>query len=183
MTRSRVRRFGLAFALILATDLQAQAAPPHLSDAEVAHVAVTAGTIDIALARFALAQSSNAAVQKFAETMLADFAEMNRRAGALTRRLGITPHGNAVSRWLQHDATDARDALEGLRGVTLDQAYMDREIMYHQAVLNAVDGILIPTTANAELQTLLLDFRAMTIAHLEDAGMVRTSLGAGRSPG
>lgn len=166
--------------LAAATGLQAQATPPDLSDAEVAHVAVTANSIDIELARVALSQTSNAEVQKFAGTMLTDHTAVNRQAGALASRLGVTPEDNPVSRWLQHGAKEARDAIEGLRGAAFDQAYMDREIAYHQAVLNALDEILIPTTSNAELRKLLVDVRPAFAAHLEHARIVRTSLGSGR---
>ena len=180
MSRFTVLKLFPALIVVLATGLQAQAAPPNLSDAEVAHVAVTANSIDIELAKVALSQSSNFEVQKFAGTMLNDHTAVNRQAGALAGRLGVTPEDNAVSRWLQHGATEARGAIEGLRGAAFDQAYIDREIVYHQAVLNALDEILIPTTSNAELRKLLVDVRPAIAAHLEHARMVRTSLGAGR---
>jgi putative membrane protein len=53
---------------------------------------------------------------------------------------------------------------------------MDREIGYHQAVLDALDKLLIPTTENAELKKLLTDVRPNIAAHLEHAKHVRAAL-------
>lgn len=180
MSRFTVPKLLPALILVLATGLQAQTAPPDLSDAEVAHVAVTANSIDIDLAKFALSRTSNVEVKKFAGTMLTDHTAVNRQAAALASRLGVTPKDNQVSQSLQQGAIDARGAIEGLRGIAFDQAYMDREIAYHQAVLDALDGLLIPTTSNAELRKLLVDVRPAFAAHLEHAKMARTSLGSAR---
>ncbi|MEP6744730.1 MAG: DUF4142 domain-containing protein, partial [Gemmatimonadota bacterium] len=59
-----------------------------------------------------------------------------------------------------------------------DRAYIDREIAYHQAVLDALDGLLIPTTDNADLKALLQQVRPVVAALLGHARMLRTRLGA-----
>ena len=165
-----------AFAVQGAT--QAPAAPPNLSDPEVAHVAVTANSIDIDLAKFAQTRTRNAAVKQFAATMITDHSAVNAQAAALAGRLGVTPADNAVSQSLQADAAKARASLEHLRGTAFDRAYMDREIGYHQAVLDAIDGLLVPTTDNAELKKLLTDVRPAIAAHLAHAKQLRGQLGA-----
>jgi putative membrane protein len=55
---------------------------------------------------------------------------------------------------------------------------MDREVGYHQAVLDAIDGLLIPTSSNAELKKLLADVRPAIAAHLAHAKQLRSSLGS-----
>jgi putative membrane protein len=160
--------------------LQAQSTPPNLTDAEVAHVAVTANNIDIDLAKVAQARSRNDAVRQFAATMITDHSAVNQQAGALAGRLGVTPKDNAVSQSLQTGAVDAKKKVETLEGVAFDRAYMDREVGYHQAVLDALDGLLIPTTENAELKKLLVDVRPAIAAHLEHAKRLQASLGAAR---
>src|SRR3954470_5864259 len=47
-------------------------AAPAISDAQIAHIAYTAGTIDVAAAKQALAQSHDKAVRGFAEEMVRD---------------------------------------------------------------------------------------------------------------
>src|SRR5689334_17198178 len=87
--------------LVSAATLSAQstAAPaPDLTDPEVAHVAVTANTIDIDLARFATSRARHSDVTQFAATMITDHEAVNAQATALATKLGVTPADNAVSR-------------------------------------------------------------------------------------
>jgi putative membrane protein len=53
---------------------------------------------------------------------------------------------------------------------------MDREVGYHQAVLDAIDKLLVPTTENAELRKLLVDVRPAIATHLEHAKHLRSQL-------
>lgn len=166
--------------LTASTGLRAQAAAHDLSDPEVAHVAVTANSIDIELARFARSRTRNEAVREFAATMIRDHTAVNEQAAALAGRLGVTPSDNAVSRSLLAGAAEARAALESLHDRAFDRAYLEREVAYHQAVLDALDGLLIPTTSNPDLRKLLVDVRPAIAAHLEHARQLRGSLEAGR---
>lgn len=180
---SLLRRRLLPVALILtgsAAVLYAQTASPDLSDPEVAHVAVTANAIDIELARFAQTRTHNAEVRQFAATMITDHSAVNQQAAALAQRLGVTPADNPVSQSLLKGATDARSAIEKLHGSAFDRAYLEREVEYHQAVLDALDQLLIPTTSNVDLKQLLVEVRPAIAAHLEHARRLKTSLGAGK---
>jgi putative membrane protein len=171
----------VTLALVVTTTLQAQnPAPttPDLTDPEVAHVAVTANAVDIDLAKFAQTRTRTATVRQFAQTMITDHSAVNAQAAALAAKLGVTPADNAVSQSLQVGAADARKTLEPLQGAAFDRAYMDREVGYHQAVLDAIDKLLVPTTENAELKKLLVDVRPAIAAHLEHAKQVRGQLGA-----
>lgn len=154
-----------------------QPAAPALDDAAIAHIGVTANEIDAQMGELALERSENEQVRAFAETMIRDHRGVNEQAVALATRLGVTPADNDVSRSLQSGAADARTQLEGLDGAAFDQAYMEREVSYHQAVLNALDETLIPNTTNAELRSLLETARGAVAAHLEHARSLSASLG------
>ena len=170
----------LLLGLIAPSTLSGQtAAPtPDLTDPQVAHVAVTANAIDIDAARYALTRSRDSVVRGFANTMITDHSAVNAQAAALATRLGVTPADNAVSRSLQDGAAAAHRSLGSARGKAFDRAYMDREIAYHQAVLDALDSLLIPTTENAELKALLQQVRPAIAAHLAHAKTIRAGLGA-----
>lgn len=142
---------------------------PALTDPQIAHVAVTANTIDVETARLAESRSETPEVRDFAQTMITDHTAVNERATALAQRLGVTPEDNSVSRSLQESADEARAHLSELSGETFDRAYLEREVEYHQAVLDALDGALIPGTANADLRGLLQEVRPAIAAHLEHA--------------
>lgn len=169
----------LTLVAVAAAGLHAQDAPPKLADAEIAHVAVTANTIDIELAQFAQERTRRPAVRQFAATMITDHSAVNAQAAALAGRLGVTPRDNGVSQSLLTGAAEARATLEPLRGDAFDRAYMDREVAYHQAVLDALDNLLIPSSSNAELRQLLVDVRPAIATHLEHARQVRRALNPG----
>jgi putative membrane protein len=146
---------------------------PTLSDPEVAHVAVVANQIDIAYAAVAKEKSKDAEVIKFADTMTSDHNAVLAQAGALVKKLGVTPKDNAVSQKLLADAETTKKELKGKSGKAFDKAYIDNEVAYHKAVIGAVEGLLIPETENAELQTLLQNVVPALKTHLAHAEMVQ----------
>ena len=170
----------LFLALALPAGLHAQAASPDLSDPEVAHVAVTANSIDIDLAKLAQSRTGNRDVKQFATTMITDHSAVNAQATALATKLGVTPKDNEVSQSLLKGASEARAVIEPLKGKAFDKAYIDREVAYHQAVIDALDTVLVPSTSNAELKKLLVDVRPAFEAHLAHAKKLQSALGAGK---
>jgi putative membrane protein len=166
--------------LALAPALAAQSAAPDLSDPEVAHVAVTADNIDIAAGKFALSRTKNSEVKNFASMMVRDHTGVNEKAAALAKKLGVTPKDNAVSQSLEAGAKEAHAKLESLKGADFDRAYIEREIAYHQAVLDALDQTLIPTTENAELKGLLTQVKPAIEAHLAYAKKIGEQMHAAR---
>lgn len=170
----------LLLALTLPALAAAQAGSPDLSDPEVAHAAVTANTIDVELGELAQERARNPEVRRFAGMMVRDHTAVNERAAALAARLGVTPKDNPVSQSLQTGAKQARAKLDPLEAGAFDRAYIEREIAYHQAVLDALDDVLIPTTENGELKQLLVEVRPAIAAHLAYAKQVGGKLHASR---
>jgi putative membrane protein len=128
---------------------------PHPSDAQIAHIAYTAGQIDVAAGRQALAKSRNPAVRGFAEQMVRDHSAVNQQAVALVTRLGVTPEANPTSATLTAQADRQMRRLGALRGAAFDRAYIANEIAYHRTVNGALSGTLIPNAHNPELKSLL----------------------------
>lgn len=169
----------LAFGLLGPVRVAAQDPGPQLTDAEIAHIAVTANAIDVEMGQLARSRATNEEVLNFAATMIADHTAVNEKAAALAERLGVTPANNDVSRSLRTSAGDARQHLRGLNGRAFDRAYMEREVAYHQAVLEALDTTLIPGTDNHELRALLQQARAAIAAHLDHAEQLHDALADG----
>lgn len=145
-----------AVALIFGGALGASAlADSGPSDAEIAHIAYTAGQIDIAAAHQALAKSRSAEVRSFAQTMVRDHQAVEAQALALVKKLGVTPADNATSIALAKQARETHDKLARLNGSEFDRAYVRNEAAYHGAVNGALKGTLIPSADNAELKGLL----------------------------
>lgn len=150
----------------------------ELNDAQIAHIAVTANAIDVEMGELAERRASDERVQEFAGRMMTDHTAVNEQAAALAERLGVTPEDNEVSRSLRAGADAAKRDLEALEPNDFDLAYMEREVAYHRAVLEALDETLIPSTSNAELRTLLEQARGAVAAHLSHAEGLREVLGS-----
>ncbi len=175
MSRTFPALFTMALIAALPSLGLAQASP-DLTDAEVAHVAVTANTIDIDAGKVAQTHAKSAEVKKFADMMVRDHAGVNEKAAALAKKLNVTPKDNAVSQSLIKGADESKAKLESLKGAEFDHAYIEREIAYHQAVLDALNKTLIPTTENAELKGLLTQVLPAFEAHLAYAKKIGSTL-------
>lgn len=138
--------FGAAFGAL---------AQDNPTDPQIAHIAYTAGMIDIEAATLALSKSSNEAVTGFAQSMLDDHRAVNAQAVALLEKLGVTPEDNVTSQTLVKAAEEKRAELAELDGDAFDRAYVGNEVAYHQQVNDALQNLLIPSTENAELKSLL----------------------------
>ena len=125
------------------------------SDPQIAHIAYTAGALDVEVARLALEKSRNPAVREFAQTMVRDHEAENEKALELVKRLGVTPEPNATSEGLTKEAAATRAKLAKLNGKAFDQAYAANEAAYHATVNGALKSTLIPSADNRELKALL----------------------------
>jgi putative membrane protein len=131
----------------------AQGAKP--TDPQIAHIAYTAGNLDIEAAKQALQISKNKDVRAFAEQMVKDHEAVNTQALALVKKLKVTPEDNDTSKSLAAAAAGKREAFAKLSGAAFDKAYLENEVAYHKTVNGALETVLIPSSQNAELKSLL----------------------------
>lgn len=150
-----VIKFAAAMAAcwLVASPAAAQNAKP--TDPQIAHVAYTAGQIDIEAAKLALEKSKNNAVRSFAEDMVRDHTAVNEKALALVKKLKVTPQDNDTSKSLMKQAAEKKAQLTKLNGAQFDKAYVENEVAYHKTVNGALQTVLIPSASNAELKDLL----------------------------
>ena len=173
---SNFKKLGLAGGLAFLISPAIAQENPKLSDAEVAYVAVTANQIDIEQARLAKQISKNTAVLQFAETMANDHQAVIAQASALVKKLNVTPKDNAVSKQLFAEAAATEKKLRTKKGQDFDNAYIANEVAYHQAVISAVNGLLIPETENPELKELLQKVLPALKAHLQHTQMLQKQI-------
>ena len=146
------------------------------NDAQIAHIVVTANQVDIDAGRLAAAMGTNAQVKAFGQMMATDHAGVNRQATELAARLKVTPQDNATSQSLHAGGEKNVSTLKSLKGAAFDKAYIDHEVEYHQAVLDAIDKTLVPNAQNTELKALIVKVRPAFVAHLEKAKSIQASL-------
>lgn len=147
-----------------------------INDAQIAHIVVTANQVDIDAGKLAAAMGANPEVKKFGQLMVTDHTGVNKQAADLAAKLKVTPADNPTSRSLKSGGDKNVAKLKGLKGAEFDKAYIDNEVAYHQAVLDAIDKTLIPGASNAELKALLVKVRPAFVAHLDHAKKVQSSL-------
>jgi putative membrane protein len=143
----------IAGAAALAISAPGQAAAP--TDPQIAHIAYTAGNIDIDAAKQALKISKNKTVRDFAQQMVRDHQAVNAKALALVKKLHVTPEANATSTSLTKAADAERAKLSKMRGAAFDREYVNNEVAFHKTVNGALQSTLIPSAHNAELKSLL----------------------------
>ena len=150
------------------------AAKPN--DAQIAHIAYTAGNIDIAAAKQALQKSRNKEVRAFAQDMVRDHQAVNQKAMALLKKLKVTPQDNPTSQSLKKDADGKLAQYGKLNGAAYDKAYAQNEVGYHQTVNGALQSTLIPSAENAELKSLLETGLKIFQGHQQHAEQLASSL-------
>src|SRR6187549_1882458 len=107
-------------ATLFSAALLAQGAAPKPTDPQIAHIAYTAGLLDIDAAKQALKISKNADVRKFAEQMVADHTKVNQLALDLCKKLKVTPEDNPTSKGLKSGADAKLAELGKLSGAAFD---------------------------------------------------------------
>jgi putative membrane protein len=140
-----------------------------VNDAQIASIVVTANQVDIDAGQLAASRASSDDVKTFARLMVTDHTGVNKAATDLAAQLKLTPQDNPTSQSLKADGDKSLARLKTLKGAAFEKAYIDREVAYHQQVIDALDNTLIPGATNAELKALLVKVRPAFVAHLEHA--------------
>ena len=163
------------FAICLSAVATAQGAGP--TDPQIAAIVVTANQVDIDAGNYALKHAQSREVKEFAQLMVTDHGGVNKSATELVQRLHVTPQDSPTSEKLKEGGKANLAALQKASGATFDRNYIEHEVAYHQAVLDAVDKTLIPSAQNADLKALLVKVRPAFVSHLEMAKQIQAKLG------
>jgi putative membrane protein len=149
MENDMIKHILAAAALVALTMSGVAVAADAPTDPQIAHIAYTAGAIDIKAADQAL---------------------------ALVKKLGVTPEDNPVSQSLTKSADEEAAKLAKLDGAAFDKAYIANEVAYHKAVNAALKDTLIPAAQNPELKALLEQGLTLFTEHQHHAEMIAGEL-------
>jgi putative membrane protein len=166
----------IAFAVALlptGTKAQSGGAP---TDPQIVGIVTAADQIDINYAKLALSKTKNREVRDFAQQMITDHSSVQKSVNDLAAKLGVTPADSGTSNSLNAQAQQMTQKLEGLRGKAFEKAYIDNEVAYHQAVINATKTVLIPSAQNAELKSALEGATPLFEGHLQHAERVQSAI-------
>jgi putative membrane protein len=146
------------------------------SDPQIAGIVVAANQIDIDAGKLAKSRSKDKEVLAFADQMINDHTAVNKQASALVQKLKVKPEDSETSRSLKKGGDENVAKLKKLSGGAFDKAYVDHEVDYHQAVLDAIDKTLVPAARNAELKDLIMKVRPAIAQHLDHAKHIQGAM-------
>lgn len=139
------------------------------TDSQIAHIANTAGQIDIEAGQQALQKSQSTEVKNFADAMVRDHTAINKRASELLDKLKLKAEPNKTSASLMRAASKAKKRLSKLQGASFDRAYARNEVAFHKKVNATLEKKLIPKAQNGELKDFLEDGLTLFREHLRQA--------------
>jgi putative membrane protein len=154
----------------------AHAQAPGLDDPTIVAIFDAANSWDIETSQLALKKSHNAEVRRFAAMMVNDHRAARQLGRDLAHKLKVTPTPPGKDFALAKDHVSTMKALRSAKGQAFDRAYIDHEVSYHQAVIDAVTSQLLPATKNAELKALELKVAPNFQAHLAAGKAVQQKL-------
>jgi putative membrane protein len=157
---------------------QGTAAP---TDPQIVGIVETADDIDINYAKLALSKARDKQVRGFAQQMITDHSAVQKSVINLASKLNVTPADSPTSDSLKAQAQQTLEKLRGLKGKAFEKSYVDNEVSYHEAVINATKTVLIPSAQNAELKSALQGAEPLFEGHLAHAERVQSAIEGGKN--
>ena len=159
----------------------AASAKPAIDDPTIVAIFDAANTWDIEAAQVALQKSRSKDVRSFAKMMAHDHKAVRQMGRDLAKKLKVTPTPPGKDFALYQAHLAAMKTLRATkRGPAFDKAYIDNEVAFHQAVIDAVTTTLLPATQNAELRQLETTVAPNFQAHLLAAKKLQGELVAAK---
>jgi putative membrane protein len=138
-----------------------------------------ADDIDINYAKLALSKAKDKQFKDFAQQMITDHSAVQKAVRDLAAKLNVTRADSETSDSLKTQAQQITKKLHGLKGKEFEKVYMDNEVAYHRAVINATKTVLIPNAQNAELKSALQGAVPLFEGHLLHAERVQSAIEGG----
>jgi putative membrane protein len=146
--------------------LRGQAEGPD--DATIVAIFDAANTADMETGALAQQQGASQEVRDFGAMLVRDHRAVRQQGRDLAAKLGVTPTPPKDDQSAEdHAAAMAR--LRGLKGAEFDRAFLQHEAAFHQAVINAVQGTLLPAIDSPELKALVEKVAPAFQAHMRMA--------------
>jgi putative membrane protein len=145
-------------------DSTASAPSIALDDATIVAIFDAANTADIETGNLAVERAQSKEVRDFGAMLARDHAQVRQLGRDLAAKLGVTPTPPKDNSAADHAATMAR--LRALSGAEFDHAFLQYEVSFHKAVIDAINGTLLPAIQNAELKALVVKVGPAFQAHM-----------------
>jgi putative membrane protein len=158
------------------TLLAGSAAAQTITDPNIVAIFDAANTADMETGALAAQRGTDQRVRDLGQSFADAHTSVRQQGRDLAKKLGVTPVPPAGDKSAaEHAAVMTR--LKGLKGAEFDRAWLDHEIAFHQAVIDAVTKTLLPATHNAELKAFEEKVAPAFVGHMEMAKNLRAKLG------
>ncbi len=148
-----------------------------LNDAEIAGIVLAVNQAEINAGSVAQSASSHPEVKLFAQRLADEHSKSSSQFNAWANDKKVTPHRSSISDSLLGDEEKFLEKLKRQKGILFDLDYINHEVESHQQALDIWDRKLIPNARDKELSDLLSQMRTRLAGHLEDAKLIKVSLG------
>jgi putative membrane protein len=158
----------LAGSLAAPTPSHAQSAAAKLDDPTIVAIFDAANTYDIQTGSLAVTKGSSKAVRDFGAMLVRDHTSVRQQGRDLAKSLGVTPTPPKDFA-LAKAHVDALKSLRGVSGKAFDRAFLQQEVDFHNAVIDAVTQTLLPAISNAQVKDLVTKVAPAFVAHRDAA--------------
>jgi putative membrane protein len=127
-----------------------------LDDATILAIFDQANSVDIHTGRLGAKYGHSEEVRALGRMVATDHVAVQQMGRDLAKKLNIvpTPPNNDAS---VVDQANAVSLLQSKSGAEFDKVYLKHEIAFHQSVIDAVRGTLLPAISNSEFKKLVKD--------------------------
>lgn len=158
-----------------ATAQQASAKSSALDDPTIVAIFDEANTADIETGTLAMQKGHSKEVRDFGAMLARDHKQVRQLGRDLASKLGVTPTPPVPDAGLSaHQAT--MESLRKLSGEAFDHAFLQHEVAFHKAVIDAVNSTLLPAIQNAEVKALVVKVAPAFQAHMLAAAALDNKL-------
>jgi putative membrane protein len=153
-------------AVLIPVTLHAQAAKPAIDDAAIVGIFDAANTWDMSTGSLAAKKASRDDVKALGAMLARDHEAVRKQGRELAAKLGVTPTPVAKDFPLLKSYEATLKKLNGLSGAEFDKAFLEYEVAYHKAVIDAVTNAFLPAIQNAELKAFVVKIAPAFQAHM-----------------
>ncbi len=148
-----------------------------LTDANIVAIFDGANTADLETGQLAAKKGASKAVRDLGARFASDHQAVRQQGRDLAKKLGVTPQLPAGDQSAAEQGK-VMAMLKAKSGAAFDRAYLQHEVEYHQAVIDAVTKTLLPAIQNAELKAFVEKIAPAFQGHLEAAKALQKKLGS-----
>ncbi len=139
-----------------------------LDDPTIVAIFDAANTWDVETGALAEKKGTTKEVREFGAMLVHDHTMVRQQGRDLAKKLGVhpTPPNDFA---MAKDHETAMKTLRAAKGAEFDRAFLQHEVAYHKAVIDAVTQTLLPAIQNQELKDLVTKVAPAFQAHMAAA--------------